>query len=120
MYEKMDLEAICKKYSDALGDPDASKATEVRRVLRGTRIDFTLLFKSAQTDPEDVNALAVTVFKPATAKTSTKHVLFSVPKTGNEKLTELDEGRRIRVKGAIRSIGLDAVFLEPDAEYEVQ
>src|SRR4029079_17991562 len=41
MYEKMDLETICKKYSDALGDPDASKATEVRRALRGTRIDFT-------------------------------------------------------------------------------
>ena len=120
MFEKMDLETICKKYSDALGDPDASKATEVRRALRGTRIDFTLLFKSAQPDPEDGDALAVTVVKPATARTSTKHVLFSVPKAGNEKLTEVAEDRRIRVKGTIRSIGLDAVFLEPGAEYELQ
>ena len=109
---------MCKRYSEALADPDPEKATGVRRALRGLRVDWTLRFNSAQPDPEDENALAVTVVK--TAKASTKHVLFSVPRKGNERLSDLDEGHRIRVKGAIRSVGLDAVFLEAGAEYQLQ
>jgi hypothetical protein len=117
----MDLETVCKKYGEALNSADTSEATAVRRALNGLAVDWTLWFKSAEIDSNDERNLVVILFKPARPPAlSPKYAIFNIPAKGNEWLTHLKDGYRIQVRGTIRSVGFDTVFLNPEVDYEIR